>query len=216
MTIRVLIADDQPLVRAGLRTILEAEPDFQVVGEAADGTAAVQQALRLRPDVVLMDIRMPRLDGLQATRELMATPQDTSPQRVIILTTFDLDEYVYQALRAGAAGFIVKDISDDELTAGLRTAVRGDALLAPSVTRRLIEAYTRRQHHGQVAGADDLTPREQQVWLLMARGLSNAEIAAQLFVGEATVKTHVSRVMAKLGARDRIQAIVLAYDAGLA
>jgi DNA-binding NarL/FixJ family response regulator len=216
MTIRVLIADDQPLVRAGLRTILEAEPDFQVVGEVADGKAAVQEARRLRPDVVLMDIRMPRLDGLQATKELMSGPQDATPQRVIILTTFDLDEYVYEALRAGAAGFIVKDISDEELTAGLRTAVRGDALLAPTITRRLIEAYTRHHRSGQVAGADDLTPREQQVWLLMARGLSNAEIAAQLFVGEATVKTHVSRVIAKLGARDRIQAIVLAYDAGLA
>jgi DNA-binding NarL/FixJ family response regulator len=217
MTIRVLIADDQPLVRTGLRTILEAEPDFQVAGEAADGIAAVNQARRLRPDVILMDIRMPRLDGLQATRELMSGPQDGPPQRVIILTTFDLDEYVYQALCAGAAGFIVKDISDDELIAGLRSAVRGDALLAPTVTRRLIETYTRRGDGSRrAAGADDLTPREHQVWLLMARGLSNAEIAAQLFVGEATVKTHVSRVIAKLAARDRIQAIVLAYQAGLA
>jgi DNA-binding NarL/FixJ family response regulator len=216
MTIRVLIADDQPLVRAGLRTILEAEQDFQVVGEATDGVAAVQQARRLRPDVVLMDIRMPRLDGLQATKELMSGPQDQTPPRVIILTTFDLDEYVYQALRAGASGFIVKDISDEELTAGLRAAVRGDALLAPSVTRRLIEAYTRHHRSGGVPGADDLTPREQEVWLLIARGLSNAEIAARLFVGEATIKTHVSRVIAKLGARDRIQAIVFAYDAGLA
>jgi DNA-binding NarL/FixJ family response regulator len=162
-----------------------------------------------------MDIRMPRLDGLQATRELMSQPQDGPPQRIIILTTFDLDEYVYQALCAGAAGFIVKDITDDELTAGLRSAVRGDALLAPTVTRRLIETYTRHGDQSQrPAGADDLTPREHQVWLLMARGLSNAEIAAQLFVGEATVKTHVSRVIAKLAARDRIQAIILAYQAG--
>jgi DNA-binding NarL/FixJ family response regulator len=215
MTIRVLIADDQPLVRAGLRTILEAEPGFQVAGEAADGIAAVEEARKLRPDVILMDIRMPRLDGLQATRELMSQPQDGPPQRIIILTTFDLDEYVYQALCAGAAGFIVKDITDDELTAGLRSAVRGDALLAPTVTRRLIETYTRHGDQSQrPAGADDLTPREHQVWLLMARGLSNAEIAAQLFVGEATVKTHVSRVIAKLAARDRIQAIILAYQAG--
>jgi DNA-binding NarL/FixJ family response regulator len=215
MTIRVLIADDQPLVRAGLRTILEAEPGFQVAGEAADGIAAVEEARKLRPDVILMDIRMPRLDGLQATRELMSQPQDGPPQRIIILTTFDLDEYVYQALCAGAVGFIVKDITDDELTAGLRSAVRGDALLAPTVTRRLIETYTRHGDQSQrPAGADDLTPREHQVWLLMARGLSNAEIAAQLFVGEATVKTHVSRVIAKLAARDRIQAIILAYQAG--
>nr|WP_205863070.1 response regulator transcription factor [Planosporangium thailandense] len=209
-----MLADDQSLVLAGLRTILSAEPDLDVVGEARDGREAVTLARDVQPDVVLMDIRMPRLDGLTATRELLAT----SPAvRVVMLTTFDLDEYVYEALCAGASGFLVKDLPDDQLVAGVRAVARGDTLLAPSVTRRLIEAYTRRPP-ARVAlppGADTLTPREVEVWRLMARGLSNAEIASELYVGEATVKTHVSRVMAKLGARDRVQAVVLAYEYGL-
>ncbi|GLX05278.1 response regulator transcription factor [Microbispora sp. NBRC 16548] len=212
--IRVLLADDQPLVLTGLRTILSAEPDIDVAGQARDGHEAVALARDLRPDVVLMDIRMPGLDGLAAARQILATMPDV---HVIMLTTFDLDEYVYEALRAGAGGFLVKDLPDEQLVAGVRTVVRGDTLLAPSVTRRLIEAYTRRPP-AQAAlppGADRLTPREAEVWRLVARGLSNTEIAAELFVGEATVKTHVSRIMAKLGARDRIQAVVLAYECGL-
>ena len=213
MTIRVLIADDQPLVLAGLRTILQAEADMQVVGEACDGDQAVCLAAELTPDVVLLDIRMPGTDGIAATRLILAAG---GPQ-VIILTTFDLDEYVYEALRAGASGFLVKDIPDDQLVAGVREVVRGDKLLAPSVTRRLIETYTRRQPSaGQLPAARTLTPREVEVWQLMAKGLTNTEIAAELFIGEATVKTHVSRVMTKLGARDRIQAVVLAYENDIA
>jgi DNA-binding NarL/FixJ family response regulator len=209
VSIRVLLADDQPLVLAGLRTILDAEPDIEVVGAARDGSAAVELAAELAPDLVLLDIRMPGMDGLTATREILRA----QGPRVVILTTFDLDEYVYTALRAGAAGFLVKDIPDDQLVAGIRAVVRGDTLLAPTVTRRLIDAYTRRSPtSGTVPGAQTLTPREGEVWQLMAKGLSNTEIAGQLFVGEATVKTHVSRVMAKLGARDRVQAVVLAYE----
>jgi DNA-binding NarL/FixJ family response regulator len=213
MTIRVLIADDQPLVLAGLRTILQAEADMQVVGEACDGDQAVCLAAELTPDVVLLDIRMPGTDGIAATRLIVAA----GGPRVIILTTFDLDEYVYEALRAGASGFLVKDIPDDQLVAGIREVVRGDTLLAPSVTRRLIETYTRRPPSaGQLPAARTLTPREVEVWQLMAKGLTNTEIAAELFIGEATVKTHVSRVMTKLGARDRIQAVVLAYENDIA
>jgi DNA-binding NarL/FixJ family response regulator len=209
VSIRVLLADDQPLVLTGLRTILDAEPDIEVVGAARDGAAAVELAAELAPDLVLLDIRMPGMDGITATREILRA----HGPRVVILTTFDLDEYVYTALRAGAAGFLVKDIPDDQLVAGIRAVVRGDTLLAPTVTRRLIDAYTRRSPaSGTVPGAQTLTPREVEVWQLMAKGLSNTEIAAQLFVGEATVKTHVSRVMAKLGARDRVQAVVLAYE----
>ncbi len=223
MSIRVLVADDQSLVRTGLRTILQAEPDIEVVGDAADGSEAVRLADELSPDVVLLDIRMPGMDGVAATRQILAddggtsTADDRTAPRVIILTTFDLDEYVYRALRAGAAGFLVKDISDDQLADAIRAAMRGDTLLAPSVTRRLIESYTRRPPAaGLVPGADSLTSRETQVWQLMARGMSNVEIAGELFLGEATVKTHVSRVMAKLGARDRIQAVVLAFESGIA
>ena len=213
MTIRILIADDQPLVLAGLRTILQAEADMEVAGEARDGDQAVRLAAELRPDVILLDIRMPGTDGIAATRLIVAAGGPC----VIILTTFDLDEYVYQALRAGASGFLVKDIPDDQLVAGIRGVVRGDTLLAPSVTRRLIEAYTRRPPSaGQLPAAGTLTSRETEVWQLMARGLTNTEIAARLFVGEATVKTHVSRVMTKLGARDRIQAVVLAYENDMA
>jgi DNA-binding NarL/FixJ family response regulator len=212
VNIRVLLADDQPLVLAGLRTILEAEPDIEVVGEARDGERAVALARDLAPHVVLMDVRMPRVDGLAATRQLAG-----DPVRVVMLTTFDLDEYVYEALRAGACGFLVKDIPDDQLAAGVRAAARGETLLAPSVTRRLIETYTRRPPGSQALppGADELTAREREIWLLIARGLSNSEIAQQLIIGEATVKTHVARVLAKLGARDRVSAVVLAYEAGL-
>jgi DNA-binding NarL/FixJ family response regulator len=213
MTVRVLLADDQALILAGLRTVLQAEPDIEVIGEAHDGQQAVMLARQLRPDVVLMDIRMPLLDGLAATRELTTLDEAI---HVVILTTFDLDEYVYEALCAGASGFLVKDIPDDQLAAAVRAAAHGETLLAPSVTRRLIETYTRRAPTSQVApGASELTPREHEIWRLMAGGLSNSEIAAQLVIGEATVKTHVARVLSKLGARDRVQAVVLAYESGL-
>jgi DNA-binding NarL/FixJ family response regulator len=215
MTIRVLLADDQPLVLAGLRTILESEPDIEIVGQAQDGRAAVELARELRPDLVLMDIRMPQLDGLAATRELASEGTEDGPVRVVVLTTFDLDEYVYEALLAGASGFLVKDLPDHELVAGVRAAARGDTMLAPSVTQRLIDTYTRRPPNPTLpAGADELTPRELEVWDLIARGLSNAEIAAELVIGDATVKTHVARIISKLGVRDRIQAIVLAYESG--
>jgi DNA-binding NarL/FixJ family response regulator len=216
MTIRVLLADDQPLVLAGLRTILESEPDIEIVGEAGDGRIAVTLARELHPDLVLMDIRMPELDGLAATRELVAASSAGEPVRVVVLTTFDLDEYVYEALCAGASGFLLKDLPDKELVAGVRAAVRGDTTLAPSVIMRLIDTYTRKQPNPTPpAGADELTPREQEVWRLIARGLSNAEIAAELVVSEATVKTHIARIISKLGVRDRIQAIVLAHQSGL-
>lgn len=216
MTIRILLADDQPLVLAGLRTILESEPDIEIVGQARDGRTAVTLARELHPDLVLMDIRMPELDGLAATRELVAAGTAREPVRVVVLTTFDLDEYVYQALSAGASGFLVKDIPDQQLVAGVRAAARGDTTLAPSVIKRLIDTYTRRQpNRDPPAGADELTPREREVWRLLARGLSNAEIAAELVVSEATVKTHIARIIAKLGVRDRIQAIVLAHESDL-
>ena len=211
MTARILIADDQPLVRAGLRTILNSEDDIAVVGEAHDGDSAIALGRELRPDLVLMDIRMPGMDGIAATHELAARDD----LRVVILTTFDLDEYVYEALRVGASGFLVKDLPDDELVAAVRAAVSGDTLLAPSVTRRLIEAYTRRPPSPSLPpGAEDLTARERDVWRLVARGCSNTEIAEQLFVSEATVKTHVRHLLAKLDARDRVQLVVLAYEHG--
>jgi DNA-binding NarL/FixJ family response regulator len=214
--IRVLVVDDQGLVRAGFRMILEAQPDIEVVGEAADGLDAVDAARRLRPDVVLMDIRMPRLDGLEATRRL-AGPGQADPVRVLILTTFDLDEYVFEALRAGASGFLLKDLPREDLVTAVRVVAGGEALLAPSITRRLIEEFARRPVGAapDPAALEDLTARERESLELMARGLSNAEMATALYVSEHTVKTHVGNVLAKLGLRDRIHAVILAYEVGL-
>jgi DNA-binding NarL/FixJ family response regulator len=215
--IRLLIADDQALVRTGFRMILEAEPDLQVVGEAADGAIAVQLARQLRPDVVLMDIRMPTMDGVEATRRL-AGPGSDDGARVLILTTFDLDEYVMEALRAGASGFLLKDVPPEDLIDAIRVVAAGDALLAPSVTRRLIDRIAGVMPPADWVtppGLDQLTDRELEVLRQMAKGLSNAEIATELSVSETTVKTHVGRVLTKLGLRDRVQAVVLAYESGL-
>ena len=214
--IRVLIADDQALVRAGFRMILDAEEDIDVIGEASDGNEAVAQAKRLDPDVVLMDIRMPELDGIEATKRVVADGGD-SPARVLMLTTFDLNEYVYEALRAGASGFLLKDVPPEELAAGIRVVARGDALLAPSITKRLIHEFSRAAPaSAPPPGFDELTAREVEVFRLVARGMSNAEIAAELVVSETTVKTHVARLLMKLGVRDRVQAVVLAYETGIA
>ncbi len=213
MTIRTVIADDQALVRAGFRMILDAEEDFEVVAEAADGGEAVTAVRRHRPDVVLMDVRMPRMDGLEATRRIL---DGGAVCRVILLTTFDLDEYVYAALRAGASGFLLKDVSPEQLVASIRLIVAGDAILAPSITRRLVERFARPSTPpAPPAGLASLTDREREVLLLIARGLSNAEIAARLHLGEATVKTHVDRILSKLQLRDRVQAVVVAYESGL-
>jgi DNA-binding NarL/FixJ family response regulator len=216
VTIRVLIVDDEELVRTGLRLILEAEPDLTVVGSASDGFSAVAAVRRFRPDVVLMDIRMPGLDGLAATRQILGEP-DGVPCRVVILTTFDVDEHVYEALRAGASGFLLKDVPADQLVHAIRVAAAGEALLAPTVTRRLIAAFTRQAPvpAGTTVGLGDLTSREVEVLTLLAEGLSNAEIARRLFLGEATVKTHVARILTKLGVRDRVQAVIVAFRAGL-
>ena len=214
--VRVLIVDDQALVRAGFRMILEAEGDLEVVGEAADGHAAVEAALRLKPDVILMDVRMPELDGIEATRRLLG--QDGAEAKIVMLTTFDMDEYVYDALSAGASGFLLKDVPPEQLIAGIHAVASGDALLAPSVTRRVIEEFVRRppdslrQPSPKLA---ELTARELEVLKLVARGLSNAEIATELFVSDTTVKTHVAHVLMKLDLRDRVQAVVLAYESGL-
>ena len=215
MTIRVLLADDQPLVRTGLRTILEDAGGFEVVGEAGDGVEAVARVAALRPDVVLMDVRMPRQDGIAATRQIHAAPD---PPRVLVLTTFDLDEYVYAGLRAGASGFLLKDTLAPDLVSAIRIVVAGDAVVAPSATRRLVERFldtTGEPDRAQAQSLSALTDREREVLGLLARGLSNAEIAAELFLSEGTVKTHVSRVLGKLSLRDRVQAVVLAYETGL-
>ncbi len=210
---RVLLADDQALMRTGFRLILEAEDDIVVAGEAADGEEAVLKAARVRPDVVLMDIRMPRMDGIEATRRITAAP---GAPRVLVLTTFDLDDYVYGALRAGASGFLLKDAPPEELIHALHVVAAGDALLAPGVTRRLLEEFAARPDPGAAPPpVEGLTEREREVLVLVARGLSNAEIADELVVGETTVKTHVGRVLQKLHLRDRIQAVVYGYEAGL-
>jgi DNA-binding NarL/FixJ family response regulator len=214
MTVKVLIADDQALVRTGFRMILETDHEIQVVAEAGDGAQAVDASRRARPDVALMDIRMPVMDGLEATRRLLAI--DPAP-RVLMLTTFDLDEYVFDALVAGASGFLLKDVAPEQMLAAIHTIASGDSLLAPSVTRRLIEAYVR-DHPAPAAptpGLDELTPREFEILVYVARGLSNAEIAGQLVLSPLTVKTHVARVLDKLNLRDRIQAVVLAYETGI-
>ena len=214
--IRVAIADDQMLVRAGFAALLAAEDDMAVAGEAADGTEAVRLASREKPDVILMDIRMPGMDGIEATRRIAADP-GLAGVHVVILTTFQLDEYIFEALRAGAAGFLVKDTDAAELLRAVRVAAGGEALLSPTVTRRLISEFaarTREVRH--VAGADELTPREREVVALIATGLSNEEIAGRLYVSQSTVKTHANRAMMKLGARDRAQLVVFAYQAGLA
>ena len=212
--IRVLVVDDQTLVRSGFRMILDAQDDIEVVGEAGDGAEALALVRELAPDVVLMDIRMPKLDGLDATRRLLAA--DGAP-RVLVLTTFDADEYVYAAMKAGASGFLLKDVRAEQLAEAVRTVAAGETLLAPAVTRRLIERFMRRPPPGERRPEQlaELSERELEVLLLVAQGLSNREIAAALFVSEATVKTHITRVLSKLDLRDRVQAVVLAYECGL-
>jgi DNA-binding NarL/FixJ family response regulator len=213
---RIALVDDQAMVRQGLRMILEAEPGFTVVGEAGDGHEAVELVARAKPDVVLMDVRMPRLDGIEGCRRIRDAAVGELPY-VLMLTTFDLEDYVYAALRAGASGFLLKDAPAEQLVAAIEVIARGDALLAPQVTRLLIEEVARRpaRQTGMVPGLDRLTDREVEVLRLMARGMSNAEIATALYLGEATVKTHVGRVLGKLDARDRVQAVVAAYESGL-
>jgi DNA-binding NarL/FixJ family response regulator len=216
-TVRVVVADDQELVRSGFAMIVDSQPDLVVVGEAADGDEAVAVARREHADVVLMDVRMPRVDGIEATRRL-AGPDVAHPLKVIILTTFDLDEYVFEALRAGASGFLLKDVRRDDLVQAVRVVAAGEALLAPAVTRRLIEDFARRPAASSPRVAtelDRLTPREREVLELIGRGRNNAEIGAELYVGEATVKTHVGRVLMKLDLRDRVHAVIYAYEAGL-
>jgi DNA-binding NarL/FixJ family response regulator len=212
MTIRVLVADDQSMIRAGFRLLLAREPDIDVIAEARNGIEAVQQAARFNPTVVLMDIRMPELDGLQATRHILAADPSA---RILILTTFDLDEYVYEALQAGASGFVLKDDPPEQLIAALRTVAAGDALLSPAVTKRVIQRFTRLPRPVPPKAVEELTPRELDIFRLIAEGLSNAEISAQLFISDTTVKTHVTHILQKLDLRDRVQAVVLAYQTGL-
>jgi DNA-binding NarL/FixJ family response regulator len=212
VSIRVLVADDQSMVRAGFRMLLGGEEGIEVVAEAANGLEAIEKAARFDPTVVLMDIRMPELDGLEATRRIVAGQPGA---RVLILTTFDLDEYVYEALRAGASGFVLKDDPPEQLIAAIRTVAAGDALLSPAVTKRVIERFSRLPQPAPPNGLDELSDRERDVFRLIARGLSNAEIGHELFISETTVKTHVTHILAKLGLRDRVQAVVLAYRAGL-
>lgn len=217
MTTRILLVDDQPLLRTGFRMILSAEPDFAVVGEAGDGASAVELARRLTPDVVLMDIRMPGMDGIQATRAL-AGPGVAEPMKVLILTTFGLDEYVVESLRAGASGFLLKDAPAEDLVEAIRIVAAGEALLAPSVTRRLLDRLASKLppvHDNVIPALSELTERELEVLKLVARGLSNAEIAEKLVISETTVKTHVSRILGKLDLRDRVQVVILAYESGL-
>ncbi len=215
MTIRVAIVDDQALMRDGFTMILDAQPDIEVVGDAENGRLGVELCRRTRPDVVLMDIRMPVLDGLEATKLIVA--DEHCATKVLVLTTFDLDEYVYGAMRAGASGYLLKDTPAKELVAAVRVIAAGDALLSPSVTKRLIEEFARQPEPESLSATlpDDLTEREHEALELLARGLSNREIAAAMFVGEATAKTHVSRLLTKLGVRDRVQAVVLAYETGV-
>jgi DNA-binding NarL/FixJ family response regulator len=216
--IRILLVDDQALVRAGFRMILDAEPEMEVVGEASDGREAVDQVRALRPDVVLMDIRMPELDGLEAARRILSGAPEAEAPKILMLTTFDLDEYVYEALRAGASGFLLKDTPPEQLVSAIHVIAEGEALLSPSITRRVISEFvkgTGPKPQAQFPRLQDLTARELEVMKAIARGLSNAEIAKELFVSETTVKTHVARILMKLGLRDRVQAVVLAYEAGV-
>jgi DNA-binding NarL/FixJ family response regulator len=215
MTVSVLLADDQELVRSGLEMMIDSTDDLSVVGQAADGAEAVRLAAELGPDVVVMDIRMPSLDGLEATRQIVAAGEDGP--RVLILTTFDLDEYVFEAFRAGASGFLVKDAPREQIVQGIRAVAAGEALASPSVTRRLIERFAAAPgaSPSRARELEQLTPREREVLELMARGLSNSELAARLFLSEKTVKTHVGRILMKLGLRDRVHAVILAYEAGL-
>jgi len=212
MTIRVLVADDQSMIRAGFRMLLSQEQDIEVVAEASNGLEAVDKAARFRPTVALMDIRMPELDGLQATRRILAAD---CAARILILTTFDLDEYVYEALRAGASGFVLKDDPPEQLLAAIRTVAGGDALLSPSITKRVIKQFTRIPQPTPPKQLDDLTERELDVFRLIARGHSNAEIGQELYISDTTVKTHITHILQKLDLRDRVQAVVLAYETGL-
>jgi len=212
MSIRVLVADDQSLVRGGFRMLLAGEPDMEIVAEASNGLEAVDKAARFHPTVVLMDIRMPELDGLEATRRILAADEEA---RILILTTFDLDEYVYEALRSGASGFILKDEPPEQLLAAIRTVAAGDALLSPSVTKRVIKQFARLPRSAPPAAFDELTSREQDVFRLIADGLSNVEIGERLFISDTTVKTHITHILQKLGLRDRVQAVVLAHQSGL-
>jgi DNA-binding NarL/FixJ family response regulator len=212
MTIRVLVADDQSMVRAGFRMLLAGQPDIEVVAEASNGLEAVDKTARLRPTVVLMDIRMPELDGLEATRRILAADEDA---RILILTTFDLDEYVYEALRAGASGFVLKDDPPEQLLAAIRTVAGGEALLSPAITKRVIKQFTRIPRPAPPKELEDLTDRELDVFRLIARGHSNAEIGRELYISDTTVKTHITHILQKLNLRDRVQAVVLAHETGL-